>query len=194
MGNYNFKDETENIYGRLRVLERVENSPSGRIQWICQCECGNIHTVLGNSLRNGGTKSCGCLNDEVRAGCAAKATDAWRLPDGVAAFRIALRVYKHNATDRNFLWDLSDNEAFDFMRQNCFYCDAVPATIAGNERTNGIFLYNGLDRVNNEEGYYPENVVSCCNECNLAKGKRSVENFIKWAHRVSKHTKPGSAA
>ena len=29
--------------------------------WICECECGNVIIVCGANLRNGHTKSCGCL-------------------------------------------------------------------------------------------------------------------------------------
>lgn len=35
--------------------------------WLCKCECGNITTVLGQSLRKGNTKSCGCLKKENTA-------------------------------------------------------------------------------------------------------------------------------
>lgn len=28
--------------------------------WLCQCECGTIREVLGEDLRRGGSKSCGC--------------------------------------------------------------------------------------------------------------------------------------
>ena len=193
--NHNFKDEIGNIYGRLTVLKRhYENNSRGQAQWVCECECENIHTVLGMSLRNGRTQSCGCLNDEVRASRASKATNAWRLSKGTAAFRIALRVYKRNANGRNLLWDLSDEEAYDLMQQDCFYCGEVPSMVAGSERTNGIFLYNGLDRIDNDDGYYIKNVVPCCNTCNLAKREQTMEEFISWVHRVSKHMKPGVTA
>lgn len=29
--------------------------------WACKCDCGNTRVVNGKSLRNGNTKSCGCL-------------------------------------------------------------------------------------------------------------------------------------
>lgn len=35
--------------------------------WKCKCDCGNIITVRGTNLRNGKTKSCGCLSKEKAA-------------------------------------------------------------------------------------------------------------------------------
>lgn len=35
-----------------------------RPYWKCQCECGNIKSVLGKALRNGRSLSCGCLREE----------------------------------------------------------------------------------------------------------------------------------
>lgn len=33
-------------------------------RWICKCDCGNVKTISGHSLRYGNTKSCGCLGRE----------------------------------------------------------------------------------------------------------------------------------
>jgi len=57
---HKFKDETGKTYGRLRVLGRGENI-GWLAGWICQCRCGKLKTILGASLRNGNTRSCGCL-------------------------------------------------------------------------------------------------------------------------------------
>lgn len=60
MPNHNFIDETGKQYGELTVLYRAENTKNGRAMWHCRCSCGNEIDVLGKSLRNGNTKSCGC--------------------------------------------------------------------------------------------------------------------------------------
>lgn len=57
-------DMTGKCFARLTVLERAENDKYGNAFWICQCECGNKVRVSGQSLRNGHTKSCGCLQKE----------------------------------------------------------------------------------------------------------------------------------
>lgn len=63
------KDLTGKTFGRLTVLERVEDhiSPCGHkeIMWKCRCECGNEVIVQGKRLRNGTTRSCGCLSREL---------------------------------------------------------------------------------------------------------------------------------
>lgn len=51
-------DLTNQQFGELTVLERVENSKDGRAQWKCQCSCGNIRIVIGKNLRNGKIQKC----------------------------------------------------------------------------------------------------------------------------------------
>lgn len=60
-----FIDLTGQKFGIWTVLERAENSPSGRVQWLCKCECGTIRSVSRNELRSGESQSCGCLNKEI---------------------------------------------------------------------------------------------------------------------------------
>lgn len=61
----------ENIIGqrfnRLVVIEDDgTRSSKGEIKWLCQCDCGNLYHALGYRLKNGLTKSCGCLNEEKK--------------------------------------------------------------------------------------------------------------------------------
>lgn len=61
-------DLTNKRFGKLLVLERDYNyqikNNFNKPYWKCQCDCGNIVTILGKSLREGSTKSCGCLQKE----------------------------------------------------------------------------------------------------------------------------------
>lgn len=53
-------------FGRFTILKRVKNATgSRRSRWLCLCECGNNHITTGELLRNGGSKSCGCLKIEA---------------------------------------------------------------------------------------------------------------------------------
>lgn len=55
-------------FGRLVIKYRdfEEHTEKGVIYWLCQCDCGNTTTVKTKSLKNGNTRSCGCLNDDTR--------------------------------------------------------------------------------------------------------------------------------
>lgn len=64
------QDITNNRYGRLIALERVENDKYNHPQWLCQCDCGNKTVVLKSSLVSGRTRSCGCYHKDTRHTCA----------------------------------------------------------------------------------------------------------------------------
>lgn len=86
-----------------------------------------------------------------------------------------VKSYKSTATKNNRSWELSDEQAFDLMLSDCFYCGAKPNPT------------NGIDRVNNEEGYTYSNVVSCCKWCNYSKRDLKVEDFIQKCGDVVNH-------
>lgn len=54
-------DLTGQKFGRLTVIRRVGVNQNKKIQWECTCECGKIKIVSAHCLRNGETRSCGCL-------------------------------------------------------------------------------------------------------------------------------------
>lgn len=67
MPNKPIKDLTGKRYGRLVVIELHEKRKTGNgttLYWKCRCDCGNETVSLGNGLKNGDTKSCGCLKIE----------------------------------------------------------------------------------------------------------------------------------
>lgn len=64
-------DLTGQRFGRLVVLERAEGKrkPNGSLitRWHCKCDCGNEVDVIASYLKNGTTKSCGCLQRELQS-------------------------------------------------------------------------------------------------------------------------------
>jgi len=61
-------DMTGRRCGRWKVLsihpERYRRAGWTSPLWVCRCECGTTRVVLRSLLRNGGSKSCGCLRLE----------------------------------------------------------------------------------------------------------------------------------
>lgn len=58
-------DITGQRFGRLMVLEGAGTDHAQNACFKVLCNCGVNKVVLGFSLRNGDTKSCGCLRDEL---------------------------------------------------------------------------------------------------------------------------------
>jgi hypothetical protein len=52
-------------FGRWIVVERVFNHPSPVSRWLCRCDCGKTKIVLGSSLKQGRSQSCGCFAVET---------------------------------------------------------------------------------------------------------------------------------
>lgn len=60
----NTVDRTDIRYGKLVALSNTYKKQGSNFIWECQCDCGNIVEVSGQSLESGGTRSCGCLQKE----------------------------------------------------------------------------------------------------------------------------------
>lgn len=61
------RKEAETIgqkFGRLKVL-RLSEKRGLVLFYLCECDCGEICEVSAGNLRDGGTRSCGCLHREI---------------------------------------------------------------------------------------------------------------------------------
>jgi len=54
-------------FERLIVISFIYVNKHGFTCWRCLCICGNYRIVIGNNLKSGHTKSCGCLQKELSA-------------------------------------------------------------------------------------------------------------------------------
>ena len=63
------KDISGQRFGRLTVIENAPKPKDCKLEtsfWRCRCDCGNEKIVSKVCLKNGNTKSCGCLQIEVK--------------------------------------------------------------------------------------------------------------------------------
>jgi hypothetical protein len=61
-------DITGQRFGRLTAIKPVGRAKSGLVLWLCHCECGNSHIVAACTLKQGRSRSCGCLvRDSARS-------------------------------------------------------------------------------------------------------------------------------
>lgn len=147
----------------------------------CQCECGTITKARSWSLKTGRHASCGCLQRELLANRMLK-------PDYASFKHEIYKNYKRAAKKRDYEFTLTKPEFIDLIQNDCHYCGGKPSmTWHGTKRTivnlDG-FRYNGVDRVDNTDGYIIGNVVSCCKICNNSKNTLTVDEWLEWVTRV----------
>lgn len=70
-------DITGQRFGRWVAIRRI-NLNGGESKWECKCDCGTVRVVWQNGLRNGTSKSCGCLNREISRNMKGANSVHWR--------------------------------------------------------------------------------------------------------------------
>jgi hypothetical protein len=85
--------------------------------------------------------------------------------------------YVKGAKKRNIDFKLSKDIFNSLIILPCFYC---------NYQKNGEV--NGIDRLDNNTGYIENNVVSCCQMCNSAKGAQHPQEFIDKLYLIHNHS------
>ena len=117
-----------------------------------------------------------------------------KTPKGLTGLKVIYRHYKNNARKRNLIFEFSVLEFSTITQHNCTYCGLVPSSvIAGHPKhykseetyINSAYIYNGLDRLDNAEGYTLTNCVPCCSICNHAKATMSLSEFLNWIERLT---------
>jgi len=57
-------DLTGQRFGRLVAMWPAGRKSTRRVVWLCCCDCGRLKLCLTSLLRNGNSRSCGCLRRE----------------------------------------------------------------------------------------------------------------------------------
>jgi hypothetical protein len=177
------QDLTALVFGFLkaeRALPLRENS--SHVFWHCVCSCGSpdckiTTSVSAGHLRTNHTKSCGALKNAIRTA------------EGESILKVAYnRIRKRHLAKWEESLLLSRDCHDRLAKTNCFYCGCEPI---GRTKTglNGGVAINGLDRIDNRQGYSEENTCSCCALCNWMKNNETQGLFLEWAVRLVGHIK-----
>ena len=132
-------------FGRLVVLERVENGKHGHPRWLARCECGELTTVLGYNLHSGRSNSCGCLSRERTS-----ETHATHGMSDTAVYRIWRDMVRRCTDPNRASWKHYGGRGISvcqsWMTFENFYADmGTPPPGAS------------IDRIDNDNNYCPNN-------------------------------------
>jgi len=150
------------IFNSWTVHEYVSNS-----RYRCTCVCGAEKIIYSKHLQNGYRKAC------------TKCTKCRPVEDRM--FNRVFGNYKLNALKMHRVFELSKGVTKSLFISPCHYC--------GQTFSNFIrgFSYNGIDRLDNSQGYVVGNCVSCCRVCNHMKHILTEEEFLAHIKRIYEH-------
>lgn len=180
---YGYSTLTDLIFGKLTVLSDGYVKNKNRIVPV-RCECGVEKEVYFQNLVRELTISCGCVAAKQASERLIQNPISRNLPDGEAAKNALLSLYKNQARKRGLNWELTKEAFLSLTKENCFYCGTTPGAIKKTQYKTGEYIYNGIDRINNDEGYTASNVVACCKICNIAKNEMTLDEFKNWILKV----------
>jgi len=142
------KDLSGQKFGRLTVISRAQNNIQNRAMWNCVCDCGGGKTTLGVTLRNGRTKSCGCLRSELNIerftvhGCT-------NTPE--YAIWMSMKQRCNNPSNKEF--SNYGNRGIKICER--WYTFKNFLADMGNKPGNNF----SIERVDNSKGYNPDNCI-----------------------------------
>lgn len=153
-------------FGKLKVLGFSHQDKQGNMRFECQCDCGNIHVTKGSYLRSGKTRSCGCgqLESVTKHGLS-------YTPE----YYKAATYKRRNAIRRNGKGNGSSFTATDLkeilarQKNRCFYCRA---------ELDGYHVEHKTP-ISRGGTHSKENICASCLGCNLRKGRKTAEEFLK---------------
>ena len=171
-----------NKFNMLTIISKTKiRVRNGNCYYEALCDCGNTTRLLSCNI--GKTKSCGCARiDNMRL---VGKSNTLSIED-YGLNRVILS-YTYHAVQRSLSYSLTRDEVRLILNSACRWCDSPPQNESRNGYTDEVFRYNGIDRVDNTQGYNTENCVPCCKVCNIMKSDMSESDFI--AHIAKIHKK-----
>lgn len=155
-------------FNRLTVKDfvKIENR---RSYWLCQCDCGNMTTVMGVNLRqSGGTKSCGCAARDAGRAVGRLRPSGSTAPRGEAYDR--LRKIRSGMIAR--CYDQRRSFYKDYGGRGITVCDEWLNSFDAFyfwAISSGYSAELSIDRKKNDEGYSPDN-------CKWSTAKEQAQN------------------
>lgn len=140
-------------YGKLTIIREVEKKiypPRAYVrQFLCKCDCGN-ETVVGiYKLKNGATRSCGCLKKELNKGYIEDCLDK---PEQSRLHHIWIgmksRCNSKKGKDFRIYGQKGITVCEEWKDFNVFFKWAI---------NNGYHPSLSIDRIDGNKGYSPDN-------------------------------------
>ena len=159
------------------------NGSRNEYRIVCECTCGRVKSMRASAFKSKLVVSCGHVGLQHRVAASRR---VWKLEPGISLMHAAYSGVRYQALWRGIEWQLTVNDFQERSDQPCHYCAESGTKICRRKHIKSVFVYNGLDRLDNTLGYSRPNCVPCCKKCNYAKHSMNVKEFKEWITRVAR--------
>lgn len=152
-------------FGRLTVISKCPPHKDHRSRYICLCECGSTKIIQERLLRNGDTKSCGCLCNKS-------------FHDISGSFICQI---KSNAKIRNISYDLSNIDLWNKYLSQSKRCalSGLSIIFAQQMKNRRLKQTASLDRIDSSKSYTIDNIQWIHKDINIMKNSMSLQKFLE---------------
>ena len=149
-------DLSGNKYGKLTVM-KLDLNNTKRIHYLCRCDCGKIISVRADSLKSGAIKSCGCLSKERAREQGLKNTKHGG--NRRLGSKEERRLYGIWSGMKSRCRNMKEKSYKNYGGRGIDYCEEWNefAPFQQWALSNGYANNLTLDRIDNNEGYNPDN-------------------------------------
>ena len=153
------EDLTGKVIHPWRILSLAHANKSGNVLWLTKCvNCDHERTNTLQNIKAG----YGCRNCSL-------------LPRGQSGLNKLFRNYKNTAKKSGRIFELTIDEFKSITSSSCHYCGSSPSSLMRCNRYDtgpkwGEYMFNGIDRMDNDLGYILTNSAPCCWRCNRTFG------------------------
>ena len=175
---YNFIDLTNNIYGQLTVIKRLDEYTKTRgALWECLCQCGKIVKLPSNALTSGNNTTCGNKNkyhliqyqNNMFSGIIPKTH---------------FTSIKNGATGRNLTYDVSEDYLNIVFNQQNGICPItglkLEFTQSDRPTRDRWQTTASLDRIDSNAGYIEGNVRWVHKDINKMRSNHTDAKFLRY--------------
>lgn len=157
-------------FGKLLLILFDKN----KRKWLCKCDCGNETYAHGTDMKSGKHLGCKCSNYGPQINR--------RLPNNLGPKNEIFRRYKSRSKKKKIQFNITFDQFIKMIEQNCFYCGSEPLSKLSKNYVE--YMYNTIDRIDNNKGYTYDNVVTCCHMCNFSKRENSLNEWKNWILQI----------
>lgn len=168
-------DLTGQRFGRLKVIG-VDDRNTRKTYFLCECDCGTVKSIRSDGLLSGAVKSCGCLKREQ---------DEINL-DRTTHNMSSTRLYQIWQGMRGRCYNKHDPRYERYGGRGITICDEWQefSRFYDWSVNNGYQKNLTIDRINNEEGYRPDNCRWATNETQANNRESNIKITIGNATRT----------